>query len=361
MSKPVNPRFGEIASFQRLAHLNWRILIGHSPLHGIVETHVGRLAGRNADLRSALDRWMELARASGDSPASDDNFHDASRTLARILRPADRFAETALALRAASERVLRRQPGLAAAAHLHAVRYVGDQFVEARNHLVQAHLGLVHSAARKLERTGDAYDDIVHEGVFGLMRALECYDPAHGTRFSTYAMYWIRTSMVKAQAAMTRQIRVPRHVLEHRRAFALELAQLGTDVPEESHREAARDAAGLTERQLRNVESVLDPSARTPLREDFPAQESDPDMDLDLKLLRSKLQGTLPALDDREATILAHRYELGGAPFRTLAELGQQFGFSRERIRQIQARTLRKLRDSMASTAEVSGGTTAAA
>ncbi|MEM6993673.1 MAG: sigma-70 family RNA polymerase sigma factor [Myxococcota bacterium] len=278
-----------------------------------------------------------LARTSG----ARAKFRLTTRALASRLPRADRLGAAARNAEEATGAYVRARPTASRLAHLTTVEVVGSNYLELRNRLLDRHIGLVHVAASRL-KASNLYEDMVHEGLFGLMRALECFDPTRGTKFSTYAMYWIRTQMIRAKTLKEREIRVPRHLLGNRRAYTQSLARLDTGQPREQLREMARKASGLTQRQLLAVERI--PEVQSDALGVHHDDDADPVAQIHVRRLVQRVWSAIPDLAPLEQRVLGHRFELEGLPFRTLAELGHDLGLSRERVRQIQLRALDKLR-----------------
>jgi RNA polymerase primary sigma factor len=225
----------------------------------------------------------------------------------------------------------------------------------AREHLIKANTRLVVSIAKKYIGRGVPFLDLIQEGNLGLMKAVEKYDYLRGFRFSTYATWWIRQTITRAIADQGRTIRVPVHMSDrirrlYKAARQLEQANGRKPTPEEIAEEL--------ELEPRKVQWMLKVSWR-PLSLELPVGEDEdaelgafiedestpsPTQSVQDRLLREKVEEVLSTLSPREARILRLRYGLVNGRAYTLEEVGRKFGLTRERIRQIQGKALRRLR-----------------
>lgn len=342
MSKGGCSDIEDLGRLQQLGIERWRRLLGLRGQHALVAPRVTAcLARADDEVVEALETWRRsYGRAgSGRRPRNPGVVRDAVETLARALLVADRYGRAADELVEQVGEALRRRGGPAERSHHGKLQTTSHEYVRLRNRLVRRHLGLVHLAVKRMCSDPELHDDLVHEGIFGLLRAVERYDPERGTRFSTYAMYWIRSEINAAYTERLRVIRVPRHLLAQRRGYLRALERLDRGQSTQALREAARRQASLSENQLATIESLptVDVVASPPEAHEAP-------IDLDVGRDTAALRPALEGLDPRARAILQHRFELDGKPFLTLKRLGRHLGISRERVRQLESAALERLR-----------------
>lgn len=227
---------------------------------------------------------------------------------------------------------------------------------EARQLLISANLRLVVSIARKYLGRGMLFLDLIQEGNMGLIRAVEKFDYSLNFKFSTYATWWIRQAITRAIADQARTIRIPVHMVETINKLTRIQRQLVQDLGRDpSAEEIAAQMEGMTPEKVREIQKIaLDPvSLETPIGEENDSHLGDFIEDKDAQspsdfanneLLRKEIDMVLQGLTEREEKVLRLRFGLEDGRTRTLEEVGKEFNVTRERIRQIEAKALRKLK-----------------
>ena len=232
----------------------------------------------------------------------------------------------------------------------------GDQ--EARKILISSNLRLVVSIAKKYTGRGMLFLDLIQEGNMGLIKAVEKFDYRKGFKFSTYATWWIRQAITRAIADQARTIRIPVHMVETINKMTRFQRQLVQELGREPSAEEIAEKMGpnFTADKIREIQKIaLDPvSLETPIGEEEDSHLGDfiedkdamsPDRYANNQLLRDEIDNVLKTLTEREEKVIRLRFGLEDGRTRTLEEVGKEFDVTRERIRQIEAKALRKLKN----------------
>jgi RNA polymerase primary sigma factor len=320
---------------------------GHD-LAELVETHELAPLEHDALLRELDKRGIEIV----DPPTSPGpSLPESSPS-----DPSPPLATTAESTTDALQLFLReagRHTLLTAAQEVALAKRIERGDLDAKQRMIQSNLRLVISIAKNYRNQGLPFLDLIQEGTLGLIRAVEKFDWRRGFKFSTYATWWIRQAVARALADKARTIRMPVHIVERLQKMNRAERTLWTALGREPTLAEIADEANLTQQQVLEVRAA----ARASTSLDAPVGDTDdavlgdfvagndllPEETVELELRSQALRAALSSLPDREREVVTLRYGLGGTEPRTLEEIGRRLGLTRERVRQIELDSLRRL------------------
>jgi RNA polymerase primary sigma factor len=290
--------------------------------------------------------------------ATSDPVKDYLKQIGKVpLLNAEQEVELAKRIEAglfAEEKLAESTHALRAEARLD-LEWIADDGRRAKNHLLEANLRLVVSLAKRYTGRGMLFLDLIQEGNLGLIRAVEKFDYTKGYKFSTYATWWIRQAITRAMADQARTIRIPVHMVEVINKLARVQRQMLQDLGREPTPEELAAELDMTPEKVIEVQKYgREPiSLHTPLGEDGDSEFGDliedseaiqPGEAVSFTLLQEQLHSVLDTLSEREAGVVSMRFGLTDGQPKTLDEIGKVYGVTRERIRQIESKTMSKLR-----------------
>ncbi len=255
-------------------------------------------------------------------------------------------------------REINETPLLSAEEEMDLAARIAKGDVMARDQMVRANLRLVVNISRGYTGKGLGLQDLIEEGNLGLLRAVEGFDPVHGTRFSTYASYWIKQSIKRALINSAKTIRIPAYMVELLSKWRRATARLSEELGRTPTNEEVARVLGLAKKKLPIIRKAIKINNSTPQSDQSESgwslgdmvmderQKSPDDAMLDHDILRHAMT-LLDGLEDRDANVLRLRFGIDGSEPMTLKEIGAELGLTRERVRQIETEALRRLADGL--------------
>ncbi|HKN45212.1 MAG TPA: RNA polymerase sigma factor RpoD, partial [Propionibacteriaceae bacterium] len=306
-------------------------------------------------------RRSERMNASGiDTGSTADTVRMYLREIGRVdLLTPDDERRLAQAIEEGNQAALKLDEPSDATEHRRLMRIV-QTGQRAKSELIQANLRLVVSIAKRYSGRGMLFLDLIQEGNLGLMRAVDKFDHTKGFKFSTYATWWIRQAITRSIADQARTIRIPVHMVESMNRVLRMQRQMHQELEREPTLDELAERCGMPPDRIREILRIsLDPlSLDSPVGEEDDSNLTDfiEDLTVDApadmatkRMLAQAVEEALGELTDREQEIVRMRFGLDDGQARTLEDVGKEFGVTRERIRQIEAKTLAKLRHPMRS------------
>ncbi|HEX3089782.1 MAG TPA: RNA polymerase sigma factor RpoD [Ilumatobacteraceae bacterium] len=335
--------------------------VDETPTGGIIAPPAPPAEDADGLMARRRRRRSERMNASGiDTGSTADTVRMYLREIGRVdLLTPDDERRLAQAIEEGNQAALKLDEPSDATEHRRLMRIV-QTGQRAKSELIQANLRLVVSIAKRYSGRGMLFLDLIQEGNLGLMRAVDKFDHTKGFKFSTYATWWIRQAITRSIADQARTIRIPVHMVESMNRVLRMQRQMHQELEREPTLDELAERCGLPPDRIREILRIsLDPlSLDSPVGEEDDSNLTDfiEDLTVDApadmatkRMLAQAVEEALGELTDREQEIVRMRFGLDDGQARTLEDVGKEFGVTRERIRQIEAKTLAKLRHPMRS------------